>query len=69
MTFGEIIVLMLGMVRESAQCALDRAFLRMGKAGMHMSQQTFSAARQKIKWEALEELFRASVEVSLLTRG
>ena len=29
-----------------------------------MSQRAFSKARQKIKWEALEELFRASVESS-----
>jgi len=65
MTFAEIIFLMLGMVRESTQNALDRAFPRMGKAGTRISQQAFSAARQKIRWEALEELFRASVEGSL----
>ena len=29
-----------------------------------MSQQAFSAARQKIKWEAFEELFRTSVSGS-----
>jgi hypothetical protein len=65
MTFGEIIFLMLGMVRESTQNALERAFPRMGKPDTHMSQQAFSAARQKIRWQALEELFRASVEGSL----
>ena len=65
MTFGKIIFLMLGTVRESTQNALDRALPRMGKPGTHMSQQAFSAARQKIRWEALEELFLASVEGSL----
>ena len=65
MTFDEIIFLMLNTVRESTQNALDRAFPRMGKPGMHMSRQAFSAARRKIRWEALEELFRASVEGSL----
>ncbi|MCL2609605.1 MAG: hypothetical protein FWD94_06875, partial [Treponema sp.] len=50
MTFREIIFLMLNIVRESTQNALDRAFPRMGKAGTHMSRQAFSAARQKIRW-------------------
>jgi len=61
MTFGEIISLMLGMAGESAQNAIER----MGKPGEHMIRQAFSAARRKIRWEALEELFRASVEGSL----
>jgi hypothetical protein len=61
MTFAELIYFMLGMVKESSQNALSRFFPRIGKGHIHMSQQAFSAARQKIKWEALQELFQASV--------
>ena len=55
---------MLGMARESTRNALERAFPRLGKGGTAMSRQAFSKARQKIKWEALEEPFRANVEGS-----
>ena len=65
MAFTDIIFFMLRMVRESTQNALERALPQLGKTGMHMSQQAFSAARQKIKWEALKEMFHASVEGSL----
>ena len=61
MTFSEIIYFMLGMVKESTQNALERAFPQLKKENLYMSQQAFSAARQKIKWEAFEELFRTSV--------
>jgi ribosome-associated toxin RatA of RatAB toxin-antitoxin module len=61
MTFKELIYFMLGMVKESSQNALERFFPKVGKEHIHMSQQAFSAARQKIKWEALQELFQASV--------
>ena len=52
---------MLGMVKESTQNALERVFPQLKKENLHMSQQAFSAARQKIKWEAFEELFQTSV--------
>jgi hypothetical protein len=42
----------------------DRFQPKLRKEYIHMSQQAFSAARQKIKWEAFEELFRISVEGS-----
>jgi hypothetical protein len=61
MTFSELIYFMLGMVKESTQNALERFFPRVGKRQSRMSQQAFSVARQKIKWEAIEELFQASV--------
>jgi ribosome-associated toxin RatA of RatAB toxin-antitoxin module len=61
MTFGELIYFMLSMIKESSQNALERFFPRIGKMHVHMSQQAFSAARQKIKWEAFRELFQASV--------
>jgi hypothetical protein len=61
MTFTELIYFMLGLVKESSQNARSRFFQRAGKGHIHISQQAFSAARQKIKWEALQELFQASV--------
>jgi hypothetical protein len=50
-----------GMVKESSQNAHSRFFSRIGKARTRMSQQAFSAARQKITGEALQELFQTSV--------
>jgi hypothetical protein len=61
MTFRELIYFMVGMIKESSQNALERFFPQIGKMHVHMSQQVFSAARQKIKWEAFRELFQASV--------
>jgi hypothetical protein len=60
MIFTEIIYFMLSMVKESTQNALERVFPQLRKENLHMSQQAFSAARQKIKWEAFEELFQTS---------
>jgi hypothetical protein len=64
MTFTELVYFMLSMVKESSQNALERYFPQLGKEQISMSQQAFSAARQKIKWEAFEELFRGSVSGS-----
>ncbi|MDR0760426.1 MAG: transposase, partial [Treponema sp.] len=63
MPFKNLIRFMLGMVKESSRNALERFFPKLNEA-THMSQQAFSLARQKLKWEAVEELFRASVEGS-----
>ena len=52
---------MLSLAKESTQNALERVFPQLKKENLHMSQQAFSAARQKIKWEAFEELFQTSV--------
>ncbi|MDR2630053.1 MAG: hypothetical protein LBC60_03930, partial [Spirochaetaceae bacterium] len=63
MPFKHLMFFMLSMVKESSQNALERFFPKM-KQAMHMTQQAFSLARQKIKWEAFLELFRASVKGS-----
>jgi hypothetical protein len=63
MPFKKLMWFMLGMVKESSQNALERFFPKL-KEATHMSQQAFSEARQKIKWEAFEELFHASVRGS-----
>ena len=55
---------MLGTVKESSQNALECFFPKAGKGHIPMSQQAFSAARQKIQWEALEELFQTGVSGS-----
>ncbi|MDR0760913.1 MAG: hypothetical protein LBF74_12550, partial [Treponema sp.] len=47
-------------VKESSQNALERFFPKL-KEATHRDEQAFSLARQKLKWEALEEVFRASV--------
>jgi len=48
------------MIKESSQNALERYFEKTGEE-IHMTQQAFSLARQKIKWEAFRELFDCSV--------
>jgi hypothetical protein len=63
MSFKKLIWFMLGMFKESSQNALERFFPKL-KEAVHMSQQAFSLARQKIKWEAFRELFQASVRGS-----
>src|SRR5215467_216192 len=56
MMFKEIIYVMLLMLKCSTQNALERVFPQLQKENLCMSQQAFSKARQKIKWEAFEEL-------------
>ena len=50
------------MIRESSQNALERFFAMNGE-NTHMTQQAFSLARQKIKWEAFRELFDYGINV------
>jgi hypothetical protein len=64
MTFADLMYFMLSMVKDSSQNALSRFFQQAGKADIHMGQQAFSKARQKIRWEAPQELFQGSVEGS-----
>jgi hypothetical protein len=53
---------MLGMIRESSQNALERFFMRIGE-NTHMTQQAFSLARKKIRWQAFRMLFDYGVDV------
>jgi hypothetical protein len=53
---------MLGMIRESSQNAIERFFMKTEK-NIHMTQQAFSRARQKIRWQAFRILFEYSVHV------
>jgi hypothetical protein len=49
------------MIKESSQNALERYFGKLGDAA-HMSQQAFSEARKKLKWQTFQELFETTVE-------
>jgi hypothetical protein len=60
MGFKDLVRFMLSMINESSQNALERFFIKTGK-DTFMTQQAFSLARQKIKWEAFRELFDATV--------
>lgn len=60
MTFKDLMWLMLGMDKESTQSALARHFAK-AEATTHISQQAFSLARKKVRWEAFRELFQTSV--------
>ena len=62
MGFKKLIYFMLSMVKESSQNALERFFIKIDEC-IHMSQQAFSEARQKIKWEAFREMFDFSATV------
>jgi hypothetical protein len=41
---------------------LERFFPRIGEGGVTMKQQSFSEARQKLKWEAIQEIFDLCVK-------
>jgi len=60
MGFKNLVYFILGMINESSQNALERYFIKTGK-NTFITQQAFSLARQKIKWEAFEELFYITV--------
>jgi hypothetical protein len=61
MSFPEMIVFMINLVKTSTQTALDRFWNMMGKPERHMTQQSFSEARQKLRPEACIELHRLTV--------
>jgi len=60
MGFKKLIYFMLSMIKESSQNALER-FFKMNGEDTFMTQQAFSLARQKIKWEAFREMFDFTV--------
>jgi hypothetical protein len=60
MGFKRLIYFLLSMIKESSQNALERYFAKNGE-DIFMTQQAFSLARQKIKWEAFRELFDVTV--------
>jgi hypothetical protein len=61
MPFKKLIYFLLSMIKESSQNALERYFGKLGEA-VQMSQQAFSQARQKLRWQALREIFETTVK-------
>jgi len=61
MSFTCLVLFMLNMVKTSIQVALDRFFEDIGQEETHMSQQAFSKARDKLRWEAFRWLFNEGV--------
>jgi hypothetical protein len=61
MPFKKLVYFLLSMIKESSQNALERYFAKAGEV-IHMSQQAFSEARKKLRWEGLRELFEVTVE-------
>jgi hypothetical protein len=60
MAFKRLIFFMPSMIKESTQNALERFFAMNGE-DTFMTQQAFSLARQKIKWEAFREMLEFTV--------
>ena len=61
LSFTELVYFLLHQQRCSTQCALERHFIAKGDYETHMTQQSFSDARKKVKWEAFQELFQNTV--------
>lgn len=62
MPFKQLVLFMINMVRSSIQTCLDNYFEMMGQEDVHMTEQSFSEARQKINWEAFQDLFKTIVD-------
>jgi hypothetical protein len=62
MGFPQLIVFMMNLVKTSSQTALDRFFKLIGAPATHMTQQSFSEARQKLRPEACRELLLNTVQ-------
>jgi hypothetical protein len=62
MPFPRLVLFMLNMLKASIQTCLDRFFELIGQEDVHMTEQSFSEARQKIRWEAFHELFKTIVD-------
>ena len=64
MPFTKLIVFMLNQIKSSIQSCLDRFFDDTEEGKVHMSEQSFSEARAKIKWEAFSELHKSTVNLT-----
>lgn len=64
MSFESLMLYMLNLNKGTTQVELDRHFeFIMKQPKVHMKQQSYSDARQKVKQEAFQELFTTSVEL------
>jgi hypothetical protein len=62
LTFVDSFGLLINLVRTSAQTALDRFFPLFGDHSTSVSQQAFSKARQKIRWQSCQYLMKETVK-------
>jgi hypothetical protein len=63
LSFITMMVMMLKLVKKSMQIELNELFDELGKEDF-VSKQAFSQARQKIRWEAFEELYNDTVRTA-----
>ena len=63
MPFAHLVRFMLNMIKSSIQNCLDSYFERTRQLDIHMKEQSFSEARQKIKWGAFRDLFKTIVDL------
>ena len=62
MPFTDLVLFMINLVRSSSKAALDRYFEFIRGSEIQMTQQSFSEARQKLRWEACRFLMDNMVE-------
>ena len=62
MPFTDLILFMINLIRTSTQVALNRFFHDIKGSEEHMSQQSFSEARKKLRWEGCRILLDKFVE-------
>ena len=63
MPFFKLVMFMLNIAKSSIQTRLDNFFENVANEDMGMSQQSYSEARQKIRYDAFPELFAYGVEI------
>lgn len=62
MPFTDLMLFMINLVRCSTQVALNRFFHDIKGTGIYMTQQSFSEARDKLRWEGCRMLFDHAVD-------
>lgn len=63
MPFPKLIAFMLNTIKGSIQTSLDRFYETIGQDHIHMTQQSFSEAREKINWEALRDFSQVARDI------
>ena len=58
-----LMLFMLNMIKSNIQVCLDRFFEMTGQEYVNMTQQAFSEARKKIKWQAFRHLFNSLADL------
>jgi hypothetical protein len=64
MPFVKLVMFMLNQIKSSIQSCLDKFFDDTEQGEIRMSEQSFSEARSKIKWETFSELHKMTVKLT-----